>query len=382
MDEQPHRVAVLGAGNFARDAHLPAIAATPTLQLVAVYSRSSASVESLLKAAKKYASTSHDIATYSDSAAWEGLDALLSRSDIPTVVLALPIALQPSMIRRAFKAGKNIISEKPIAPSLAEAKHLIELYEKEYKPKGQTWIVAEQFPYEQSYDKAREIIQHGKIGEVRAFSAEVFVQPGPLSAATEWRKTPEYQGGFLLDGGVHFAAGLRHMLPYPITATYAHSSQIQPSLPPCDTLTGLLTADSPSSSPTPITGSFTFSFGVESSSTRLYTFRGSKGTLTVNFEDPKMHVLTLTTLPHSPDEDKPHQLVIEFPARGVEEEFDAFGEALLAGPKSAEWEWVQRRSGPRAALRDLGLIEGALTSAKERREVDLRELAGEGWFDV
>ncbi|GAA5879125.1 hypothetical protein JCM1840_004534 [Sporobolomyces johnsonii] len=382
MDEQPHRVALLGAGHFATDAHLPAIAATPTLQLVAVYSRSSASVDSLLKAAKKHPSTSHDIATYSDDPSWEGLDALLSRSDVPTVVLALPIAFQPSMIERAFKAGKNVISEKPVAPSLAEAKRLIELYEKEYKPKGQTWIVAEQFPYELSYCKAREIIQRGTIGEVRTFSAEVYVQPGPLSAATEWRKTPEYQGGFLLDGGVHFAAGLRHMLPYPITATYAHSSQIQPNLPPCDTLTGLLTVDSPYSASTPITGSFTFSFGVESSSTRLYTFRGSKGTLSVNFEDNKMHVLTLTTLPHAPDEDKPHELVIEFPGRGVEEEFDAFGEALLAGPGSEQWDMVQTRSGPRATLRDLGLIEGALTSAKEGREVDLRELAGEGWFDV
>lgn len=54
-------------------------------------------------------------------------------------MLALPITLQPSIIKQAFEAGKNVISEKPVAPTVEEGKQLIELYEKEYKPKGITW---------------------------------------------------------------------------------------------------------------------------------------------------------------------------------------------------------------------------------------------------
>lgn len=81
-----------------------------------------------------------------------------------TVVLALPITVQvrypcptcplllanicgqPAIIERAWKAGKNVVSEKPIAKDLAEARRLIELWEGTYKPKGIQWIIAEQFP--------------------------------------------------------------------------------------------------------------------------------------------------------------------------------------------------------------------------------------------
>lgn len=76
---------------------------------------------------------------YSDDGGNQNLDALLARSDVETVALALPIMLQPSIIERAWRAGKNVISEKPVAPDVASAKRLIQLYEKEYKPKGLAW---------------------------------------------------------------------------------------------------------------------------------------------------------------------------------------------------------------------------------------------------
>lgn len=387
--------------------HLPAIAASEHLHLAAVYSRSLKSTESLVEASKSYSATSHQLDVYSDDSSTEGFDALLARSDIPTVVFSLPIATQPQMIERALRAGKNVISEKPVAPSIAEAKRLIELYEREFEPKGQTWIVAEQFPWEMSYAKASDWVRDGKLGEVRSFAVDFYVQPSALAAATGWRQKPDYQGGcvdsplyllarssfatdrlrsfdrFILDGGVHAVAGLRHILPFPLTSISAVASQIQPSLPPCDTLQGVLKATPPSSSSssTAISGTISFSFGTESCSSRQYIIRGSKAQLIVNFEDRKLHVLTLKTLPQNPQEEEPKELVIEFPQRGVEEEFDAFGRALIEGKESEIYREVRKRSGPRATLRDLAVIEGGLKSSEENRVVDLRELVGgDEWF--
>jgi predicted dehydrogenase len=192
---------------------------------------------------------------------------------------------------------------------------------------------------------------------------------------------------YILDGGVHFVAGLRHILPYPITAVSAVSSQIQEFLPPCDTLSGILTATplaSSTSSPSskPITGTFAFSFGTESGTARNYTILGSKASLTVDFSKGSIHTLTLSTLPTNDDESEPHNLVIEFPQRGVEEEFEAFGKALVEGIESDSWKEVMRRSGPRATMRDLAIIEGGLKSSTEGRRVDLRELVGEEWFRI
>lgn len=120
--------------------HLPAIAAADTLKLLAVYSRSLASATELSDAAKTHPTIKSAVDIYADDSAAKGdLAALLKRDDIETVVLALPITLQPSIIEKAFQAGKNVISEKPVAPTVEEGKKLIELYEKEYKPKGITW---------------------------------------------------------------------------------------------------------------------------------------------------------------------------------------------------------------------------------------------------
>ena len=109
---------------------------------------------------------------------------------------------------------------------------------------------------------------------------------------------------------------------------------------------------------------------------------GSKAALTVDFSKP-VHTLTLSTLPTDPDESDPHNLVIELPQRGVEEEFEAFGRALVGGCDSTAWTDVMERSGPRATLRDLGIIEGALKSSREGKAVDLVELqGGQAWFDI
>lgn len=122
--------------------HLPAIASTDSLRLLAVYSRSLASASDLSAAAASHASIQSPVDIYADDndpAAKGNLDALLKREDVKTVILALPITLQPRIIERAWRAGKNVISEKPVAPDLAQARRLMQLYEKEFKPKGITW---------------------------------------------------------------------------------------------------------------------------------------------------------------------------------------------------------------------------------------------------
>lgn len=68
-----------------------------------------------------------------------------------------------------------------------------------------SWRVAENFEVEPSYLWARDAIKAGKIGDVASFSLtavnHIDVDTNQW-AQTPWRAVPEYQGGFLLDGGV------------------------------------------------------------------------------------------------------------------------------------------------------------------------------------
>jgi len=134
----PINVAVLGSGLFVSGAYIPALAAnTSDVNLNTLWSRSQASVEKVLTKATE--AGLNPATLYGD----DGLDKVLSDKSIDAVMLVLPITAQPALVIKALKAGKHVLSEKPVAKDVKDARELIEMYEKEYKPKGLVWRVAE-----------------------------------------------------------------------------------------------------------------------------------------------------------------------------------------------------------------------------------------------
>jgi predicted dehydrogenase len=134
-------------------AHLPALAElnkaknSPKFELKAVYSRSQKSADSLAASAQETLGLSspptvyYDVASDgSDAPAQSALAALLGHKEIAGVIVVLPITLQPTIIRQALAAGKAVLSEKPIAPSVAEGAKLVAEYRSTYAPKGLVWV--------------------------------------------------------------------------------------------------------------------------------------------------------------------------------------------------------------------------------------------------
>ena len=74
-------VAIIGSGIFAKEEHLPAIQATPSLSLKAVYSRS-------LKSAQALSEKLSGVDLYSDDQSDKKYEDLLKRDDIKGVVIA------------------------------------------------------------------------------------------------------------------------------------------------------------------------------------------------------------------------------------------------------------------------------------------------------
>ena len=138
--------------------------ASSHLTLKAIYSRSLKSAQSLA------ADVSVDLYSEDfDQGKGKGFDAVLSRSDIHAVIIALPILVQPEYIKKAIAAGKHVLSEKPIAKDVQTAKDLIDWYGKNKMVHGQTigWSVAENFRYIDSLRTARE--EREKLGKILEF---------------------------------------------------------------------------------------------------------------------------------------------------------------------------------------------------------------------
>lgn len=169
--------------------HLPAIEATPSLELRAIYSRSQKSAKGLATQVKSGSS----VDVYYDSPAAEdkSLNALLKRDDVAAVVIALPILAQPAIIECAIRAGKHVLSEKPVAKDVAEAKRLIGWYDALPAGGKPLWAVAENWRYLASLEYAAQRVKELG-GEVATFRLERngFVKRGDKYFETECEYPP------------------------------------------------------------------------------------------------------------------------------------------------------------------------------------------------
>ena len=227
MSAQPIRLALIGAGIFARTAHVPALLALPDrFTIAAVCSRRRSSAEALA------ADLPYPVEVCDD------IDSLLARDDIEAVDLVLPIPILPDLIAAALRAGKHVISEKPATPDVATGQRLLDLFAQH---SDQVWMVAENWRYEPAVVQAAQLVQMGEIGRplVCHWAIHSDMTSDNPYYATAWRHEEEFPGGFLLDGGVHHIAALRLILGE-IDAVSAISARNRPDLPPVDTLSATL----------------------------------------------------------------------------------------------------------------------------------------------
>ncbi|KAJ5585055.1 uncharacterized protein N7459_004855 [Penicillium hispanicum] len=316
---------------------MTAASAATDLQLKAIYSRS-------LKSAQSLAGGTTEVDLYSDdSGAGKSYADLLARSDIGAVIIALPILVQPEFIRKALTAGKHVLSEKPIAKDVATAQKLLQWYRANIDASKTFWAVGENFRYLTKFLFAAEQVR--KMGKVRNFRVNVhsLVKPDNKYYLTAWRKTPEYQGGFLLDGGVHMLAGLRLILGSEehITTVSAQSQQQQEYLPPVDTVDAVVRTRSRA------TGIVSLSWG-SFFSDNIFEFACEKGVVTMHFDGVTVN-----------GKDYP----IEFDGKGVVPEVAEFATAIVNGRP------VEKRQSPEEALADLEMLEGMLQSGEKRGEM-------------
>ena len=310
------------------------------LTLKAIYSRSLKSAKALDVAVDLYSDDSGSGKTYHD---------LLLRDDIHAVILALPILSQPEYIEAALAAGKHVLSEKPIAANIKRAEQLIQYYKSDKVKNGATWGVAENFRYLESFEFGRKEIQ--RLGRILGFSMNLFtnVSKGDKYFETAWRKTPEYQGGFLLDGGVHFTAAMRVLLGESAkpTALSAYTSLLQEHLPPVDTVNSIWHTKSG------ISGTFAMSFGTTLSASDC-TVACEKGSITVSGRMGGRRVVV-----REGEQKQGKFTEKDFPddGMGVKQEVKAWAESLVAGK-------TDPGQAPEEALADLEILEKMLRSGE------------------
>ncbi|KAL3482793.1 hypothetical protein BJX62DRAFT_231441 [Aspergillus germanicus] len=342
----PIGVALLGAGVFSKKEHLPAIKACPSLSLRAVYSRSQASAEKLATEAGE------DVDAYFDSPSVpsKALDDLLSRADITAVIIAVAIPVSPDLIKKALAAGKHVLSEKPIAPDVGIARELIEYHRQQEG--GVLWAVGENFRFWDSVHRAASILKEMR-GSLVTFSVTAFSFTDAENPFyhSDWRQKPKFQGGYLLDGGVHFAAVLRTLLAavgQKVSRVSAHTTSLQAHLPPVDTVHAVLGTDQGRS------GTYVSSVGIKAKRVMEFEVVTDKGSVIYRPFQTEIAV----------KQDEGSSEWVERSERaplmwGVKEEVAAFADGILTGT-------LDSRLSTADALEDLRIVEAMLRSGEDQ----------------
>jgi predicted dehydrogenase len=255
----------------------------------------------------------------------------------------LPILAQPEYIKKALAAGKHVLAEKPVAKDLATAEELLSWTQNPSNTSA-IYTVAENFRFIDSYTWASK--QVTSLGRILTFRVRVaaMVQAGSKYYETAWRKKPEYQGGFLLDGGVHFVAATRLLLEgggQKIKKISAFTAQLQEHLPPVDTLNASMQLDNGSS------GTFSISFGTTDTGSE-YLVACEKGSVHV----ARGKVTVTKDGQEAETKAFPHE------GNGVNQEIGAWAESLVNGKRN-------EMQSPEEALKDLEILETCLRSGEQ-----------------
>ena len=206
--------AVLGAGEWARSAHIPALLAAPDVDLVAC---ADSDVERARAAAREFGIP----------AAYGSLDAMFaSESDLSLLVIAAPDDVHPIAISAALDRKIAVFCEKPLANDVEIAESLSTLAERAGVPA----TVGYSFRYSPAVQALRADLAAGALGVPWLIEvAEHNAQFHPLlGKKMNWKGDPAHAaGGALFEYGSH-VLDLCSWLLGPIESVTSHLVRVLP----------------------------------------------------------------------------------------------------------------------------------------------------------
>ena len=128
--------------------------------------------------------------------AYRSLEEVLSDPEIDLITVATPNDVHKQLVIAGLNAGKNVISEKPVAMSSAELEEMIAAAHKS----GKLFTVHQNRRWDVDYLVMKQLSQTGEIGKI--FNLESRIH-GSRGIPSDWRGVKKYGGGMMLDWGVH-----------------------------------------------------------------------------------------------------------------------------------------------------------------------------------
>ena len=181
------RVGLIGFGLAGQAFHAPVIRGVPGMELACILERH----------------TNNAKARFPEVRIARTLDEMLSDKSIQLIVVATPNDSHFSYTKAALEAGRDVVVDKPITPTLAEAEELVRLAQ----ARGRLISVYQDRRYDGAFLTVKKLVESGALGQVAEYEARfdrfrLETKPGA------WREAADFPAaGVLWDLGPHLVDG-------------------------------------------------------------------------------------------------------------------------------------------------------------------------------
>jgi UDP-N-acetyl-2-amino-2-deoxyglucuronate dehydrogenase len=185
--ERRLRFALVGCGRISRN-HIEALAEhRERAELAAVCDVDPASLQRAVEA--------------TGAAGFASLDALLAGSDADVVVLATPSGLHPLQAIACARAGRHVVTEKPMATKFDEGMAMV----RACRDAGVKLFVVKQNRLNPTLQRLKRAIDAGRFGRIHLAQVNVFwTRPQSYYDDAPWRGRWDLDGGAFMNQASHY----------------------------------------------------------------------------------------------------------------------------------------------------------------------------------
>ena len=205
---KPLKFGIIGCSRIAKRSVIPAIIKSEFAELEIIGSRSKDKAEEFAKEFK-----CEKFGTYDD---------VISDNSVDVVYISTPISTHREWSIKASEAGKHVYVEKSSAANLSSAREMVE----SAKENNVRLMEGFMFRFHPQHQKVKELINDGKIGEIKSFNG-VFGFPafpeGDIRYASSTRG-----GGFLKDSGCYPICASRMIFGLFSSSKYSANNGFEP----------------------------------------------------------------------------------------------------------------------------------------------------------
>lgn len=191
-------VGILGYGLATTVFHAPFVSAVPGLHLRAIVQRTGDSAA----------------AAYPETQILRSADDLLAHPGIDLVIVATPNETHFELARRALRAGKHVVIDKPFAATSEQARELIEIAENG----GLILAPFHNRRFDGDFLTVRKLLDAGRLGRLVTVESH-FDRFRPLPRPGSWKEAGSPANGLLMDLGPHLVDQALALFGLPTTVT-------------------------------------------------------------------------------------------------------------------------------------------------------------------